>query len=126
MLCYLIGVCCGSWPHAMGCRPARETSSRSRPIDCTVLYCTVLYCTILYYTIDVEKQAAEHAPLQAQPAPVYLSFGDKISQTPAQALSACIGWHYLSNATCLMRPRSFYALFVASRITVICKRSRPL
>ena len=31
-----------------------------------------------------------------------------------------VGWHYLSNATCLMRPRSFYARFVASRITIVC------
>ena len=30
-------------------------------------------------------------------------------------------WHYLSNATCLTRHRLFYALLVASRITVICK-----
>ena len=30
------------------------------------------------------------------------------------------GWHYLSDATCLMRPRLFYVLFAVSRITVIC------
>ena len=30
------------------------------------------------------------------------------------------GWHYLSTATCLMRPRLFYVLFVVSRITIIC------
>ena len=31
-----------------------------------------------------------------------------------------LGWHYLSDATCLMRPRLFYASFVASRITTSC------
>ena len=29
------------------------------------------------------------------------------------------GWHYLSNATCLVRPRLFYACFVVSRTTII-------
>ena len=32
---------------------------------------------------------------------------------------AILGWHSLSNATCLRRPRSLYACFVASRI-IIC------
>ena len=32
-----------------------------------------------------------------------------------------IGWHYLSNATCLIRPHLFYALFIVSRITIICQ-----
>ena len=31
-----------------------------------------------------------------------------------------LGWHYLSNATCLMPPRSVYALFIVSRITIVC------
>ena len=40
-------------------------------------------------------------------------------------LSQCeFGRHYLSNATCLIRPRALYALFVVSRITVICKSVR--
>ena len=30
-----------------------------------------------------------------------------------------IGWHYLSNATCLMRPRLFHALYIVSRVTII-------
>ena len=30
-----------------------------------------------------------------------------------------LGWHYFSNATCLIRPHSFYACFVVSRITII-------
>ena len=30
------------------------------------------------------------------------------------------GWHYLSNATCLIRPRLFYACFGVSRITIRC------
>ena len=30
------------------------------------------------------------------------------------------GWHYLSNATCPMRPHLFYACFVVSRIAIIC------
>ena len=35
-------------------------------------------------------------------------------------------WHYLSNATRLMRPRLFYACFVVSRITTICYSIRRL
>ena len=32
-----------------------------------------------------------------------------------------LGWHYLSDATCLMRPRVFhYVCFVVSRITIMC------
>ena len=30
------------------------------------------------------------------------------------------GWHYLSNATCLIRPRVFYACFVVSGSTTTC------
>ena len=30
-----------------------------------------------------------------------------------------IGWHYLSNATCLIRPHLFYACLVVSRITTL-------
>ena len=33
--------------------------------------------------------------------------------------TACGGWHYLSNATCLIQPHLFYALFVVSRITIL-------
>ena len=29
-----------------------------------------------------------------------------------------LGWHYLSNATCLIWPRLFHACFVVSRIAV--------
>ena len=29
----------------------------------------------------------------------------------------CSGWHYLSNATCLLRPHPLYALLTVSRIT---------
>ena len=34
-----------------------------------------------------------------------------------------IGWRYLSNATCLIRPH-LYVLFVVSRIIIICQLSR--
>ena len=34
--------------------------------------------------------------------------------------SPSFGWHYLSNATCQIRPHLFYTLFVVSRITIIC------
>ena len=37
----------------------------------------------------------------------------------AVALSS-VGWHYLSNATCLIRPHLSYELFIVSRITVTC------
>ena len=32
---------------------------------------------------------------------------------------AVLGWHYLTNATCLIRPRLFYGCFVVSRIAII-------
>ena len=31
-----------------------------------------------------------------------------------------VGWHYLSNAACLIWPHLFYVLFVASKITKLC------
>ena len=31
-----------------------------------------------------------------------------------------IRWHYLSNATCLIRPHLFYVCFAVPRITIIC------
>ena len=34
-----------------------------------------------------------------------------------------IGWHSLSNATCLIRPHLLYALLTVSRITIICLQS---
>ena len=37
---------------------------------------------------------------------------------------ADLGWHYLSNATCLIRPRSSSVCFVVSRITIVCKHIR--
>ena len=40
------------------------------------------------------------------------------------AAKAALGWHYLSTATCLMRPHSCYACFVVSRITIICHMIR--
>ena len=43
-----------------------------------------------------------------------------IIRTSASAWPPTFGWPYLSIATCLMRPRLFYALFVVSRITMIC------
>ena len=30
------------------------------------------------------------------------------------------GWHYSSNATCLIQPHMFYALFIVQRITMVC------
>ena len=39
---------------------------------------------------------------------------------PKHQTCAMTGWHYLSNATCLIRPRLFYVLFVVSRIALIC------
>ena len=36
-----------------------------------------------------------------------------------------IVWHYLSNATCLIRPHLFYVFVVVSRITIICYMIRP-
>ena len=35
--------------------------------------------------------------------------------------STSIGWHCLSNATCLIRPHLFYAPFIVLRVTVLCR-----
>ena len=46
---------------------------------------------------------------------------------PLQAdMLQSIGWHYLSNATCLIRPHFFYVLFIVPRITMICYILSPL
>ena len=50
-------------------------------------------CNTLYLNASAPRQMAPRAP----------SFG----------------WHYLSNATRLMRPRSFYAMFIVSRTTIV-------
>ena len=40
----------------------------------------------------------------------------------AARLAADLEWQYLSNASCLVRPRLFYACFVVSTIIIIvCK-----
>ena len=39
---------------------------------------------------------------------------------------AHVGWHYLSNATCLTRPHLFYAYFVVPRIAILCYILRHL
>ena len=35
-------------------------------------------------------------------------------------VAGCLGWHYLSNAACPIRPRLVYACFVVSRTTISC------
>ena len=39
---------------------------------------------------------------------------------------ALFGWHYLSNATCPIRPHLFYALFIVARITIFMLDYSPL
>ena len=39
--------------------------------------------------------------------------------------SPAVGRHCLSNATCLTRPRLFYASFIMSRIAIVCQLIRP-
>ena len=61
---------------------------------------------------------------------VYMSGGTKVAWVThclhfnMLMLCACTSlvfvWRYLSNATCMIRPRLFYACFVASRITILC------
>ena len=46
--------------------------------------------------------------------------GERLGGRRTRAL-ASLGWHYSSNATCLLRPGSFYALFVVSRIATLCQ-----
>ena len=49
---------------------------------------------------------------------------DDLARLHERAHLADLGRHYLSNATCLIRPHLFYALFMVSRITTICKSIR--
>ena len=42
-------------------------------------------------------------------------------EDPVQPHEVLVGWHYLSNATRLIRHRSCYVLFVVSRSTIICQ-----
>ena len=39
---------------------------------------------------------------------------------PLARACAVFGWHYLSNATCLIRPHALYVFVVVSRTTIIC------
>ena len=43
-----------------------------------------------------------------------------VPQRPQES-EALLGWHYLSNATCLVRPHLFCALFVATKIIMSCQ-----
>ena len=51
----------------------------------------------------------------------YASGGNHLAASRAYDCLRWIGWHYsdLSNATCLMRPRSFYVFFAASGIPIV-------
>ena len=49
---------------------------------------------------------------------VYIYIYIYIVQTASLAI---VGWRYLSNATCRMRPSLFYAFVVVSRIAIICE-----
>ena len=42
----------------------------------------------------------------------------------AKQTPVLIGWHDLSNATCIIQPHLFYALFRVSRIDMICNITR--
>ena len=39
---------------------------------------------------------------------------------PPRSVGVVLGWHYLSNATCLIRPHLLYALFIVSRVIISC------
>ena len=60
------------------------------------------------------RRAGQEAPRGAQPVEAY----------PPDAARQLLGRHYLSNATRLMRPHLFHALFIASKITILCQTIR--
>ena len=68
----------------------------------------------IYIYIYIERERETHRP----PGITFLLLPEV---RPARQLPAAqLGWHYLSNATCLMRPHLLYVLFtVVSRITII-------
>ena len=50
----------------------------------------------------------------------------RLDLTEAGMSNDLFGWHYLSKATCLIRPPLLYALFVVSRTITICPMIRHL
>ena len=68
------------------------------------------------YCIIVALCGADGARVQRQPVDLVLEGAGH----GAMHLRAHLGWHYLSKATCLIRPRLFRVLLVASRVIIIC------
>ena len=69
----------------------------------------------LYMSVGSSKTTASDLPES-----LALLWARKCLTRPGREDALMIGWHYLSNATCLIRPRLFYALFIVSRIIMIC------
>ena len=61
---------------------------------------------------------------------IYIAAGPEKFFTDFSALAISmeevLGWHYLSNATRLIRTHLFCALFIVSRITILCNIIRHL
>ena len=48
-----------------------------------------------------------------------------LSQHGVRRPRLSFGWHYLSNATCLIRPHLLHSTFIVSRITILCQINSP-
>ena len=53
-------------------------------------------------------------------AEILLSESLEFELPPRTYCGESFGWHYLSNATCLMRPHLFSVFFVVPRVTISC------
>ena len=71
------------------------------------------------------QTASQPGQTASQPGQTASQPGQTASQagqaghTASQPARPAFGWHYLSNATCLVRPHAFYMLFTVSKTTII-------
>ena len=108
------------------------------PIFCLVCVCVTFclqeYVVLLHYVLSMylyvhvlarvwyHKCVSAHVRTYVHTYPTCINMCTYTYYT--MCANSCFngfGWHYLSDATCLIRPRLFYALFIVSRITTLCQ-----
>ena len=97
-----------------------------------LLHLHAVYYMLCTYVLCARRPSGERGGHDGPPADASWGHGsggrygcaDRAAKAARQREAtgrADTGWHYLSNATCLMRPHSFYACFVVSRIITSCQ-----
>ena len=125
---YVLSSCAGApsfWP--MVCLP-------SSVLCVCVTFCLQEYVVLLHYVLSMylyvhvlarvwyHKCVSAHVRTYVHTYPTCINMCTYTYYT--MCANSCFngfGWHYLSDATCLIRPRLFYALFIVSRITTLCQ-----